>query len=51
MLHVWLIPALAILILILVGFYLMLKFRGGTGVRTDGRAVVDKPDDDDLPPG
>ena len=49
MLHVWLIPALIILGLILVGFYLVVKFRGGSGVRSDGRTVVDKPDEEEPP--
>ena len=47
MLHVWLIPALIILGLVLIGFYLLLKFTGGTGVRSDGRTLVDKPADED----
>lgn len=51
MLHVWLIPALAILAAFLCGFYLLVKYRGGTGVRTDGRTVLDKPGEEhDLPP-
>lgn len=45
MLHIWLIPALVLLFLVLVGFYLLIKFRGGSGVRTDGRTLLDKPDD------
>ena len=49
MLHVWLIPALIILGLILVGFYLVVKFRGGSGVRSEGRTVVDKPDEEEPP--
>ena len=49
MLHVWLIPALIILGLILVGFYLVVKFRGGSGIRSDGRTVVDKPDEEEPP--
>ena len=36
MLHVWLIPALVILLLVLVGFYLIIRFKGGSGVRTEG---------------
>lgn len=49
MLHVWLIPALIILALVLIGFYLIVKFRGGSGVRSEGRTVVDKPDDEQPP--
>jgi len=51
MLHVWLIPALVALVIVLLGFYLLIKYRGGTGVRTEGRTLVDKPgSDEDLPP-
>ena len=52
MLHIWLIPALVILFVVLAAFYLLLKFAGGPGVRTHGRTVVDKPqDEENLPPG
>ncbi|HWX21426.1 MAG TPA: hypothetical protein VN578_16110 [Candidatus Binatia bacterium] len=52
MLHVWLIPALVILFIILCAFYLFIKYRGGTGVRTEGRTLVHKPgEEEDLPPG
>jgi hypothetical protein len=52
MLHVWLIPALAILAAVIGAFYLLIKFKGGTGVRTEGRTVVHKPqDEENLPPG
>ena len=50
MLHVWLIPVLAVLALIIGVFYLKVRFRGGSGVRTEGRTVVDKPVEDDNPP-
>ena len=50
MLHVWLIPALIVFLLSVVGFYLVLKYRGGSGVRTAGRTVVDKPMEDEDPP-
>ncbi len=46
MLHVWLVPALIVLLLILLVFFLVIKNRGGTGVRTEGRTVVDKPDEE-----
>src|SRR5437763_8754792 len=42
MLHVWLVPALAVLVIVLVGFYVVLKFTGGAGDRKEGRTVVDK---------
>jgi hypothetical protein len=51
MLHVWLIPALIVLFLAVWGFYLLMKYRGGTGVRTPGRTVLDEPgSDEDAPP-
>jgi hypothetical protein len=46
MLDVWLIPALVVLFLVVSGFYLLMKYRGGSGVRTDGRTLVDKPGDE-----
>jgi hypothetical protein len=52
MLHVWLIPALIILVAVLALFYLVVKFKGGSGKRTEGRTVVHKQvDEEDLPPG
>jgi hypothetical protein len=50
MLHVWLIPALILLILILTIFYLAIRSKGGSGVRTEGRTVHDKPTEEDNPP-
>jgi hypothetical protein len=47
MLDVWLLPALAILLVVLVAFYLIVKFTGGSGVRTTGRTLMDKPGADD----
>ena len=52
MLHVWLIPALILCALAIGIFYLAIRSKGGSGVRTEGRTVVDKPgEEDDLPPG
>jgi hypothetical protein len=51
MLHVWLIPLLVIFLVVLAGFYLLIRSQGGTGVRTDGKTVVDKPGvEEDMPP-
>jgi hypothetical protein len=50
MLHVWLIPAGVVLAVVVCGFYFLVKFTGGTGVRTEGRTVVDKPGDESDPP-
>lgn len=52
MLHVWLIPVLVILAIVLASFYLLIRFKGGSGVRTQGKTLLDKPSDEqDLPPG
>jgi hypothetical protein len=51
MLHVWLIPILVILAIALTGFYLVVKLKGGSGVRSDGRTLMDRPEpEEDLPP-
>jgi len=47
MLHVWLVPALIILAVVLIGFYVLVKFTGGSGVRSEGRTLVDKPPEDE----
>jgi membrane glycosyltransferase len=49
MLHWWLLPLLLALILALWVFYLLVRNRGGPGVRTEGRTLVDIPDDDTPP--
>ena len=49
MLHVWLIPVLLILLAVLGIFYLVVKNHGGSGARTEGRTLVDKPDEDNPP--
>ena len=51
MLHVWLIPALVVLGIIVFAFYLLMRYKGGSGLRTEGRTLVDQPEDDqDRPP-
>jgi hypothetical protein len=50
MLHVWLIPALLVLAVIVCAFYFLVKATGGAGVRTEGRTVVHKPVDESDPP-
>jgi len=51
MLHWWLIPLLVVFTLVLWGFYLVVQHKGGTGVRTEGKTVLDKPEEEhDLPP-
>jgi hypothetical protein len=52
MLDVWLIPVLVILAAAVIGIYVIIKARGGSGVRTEGRTMLDKPmPEEDLPPG
>lgn len=49
MLHWWLLPLMALLTVVLWSFYALVKHEGGTGIRTEGRTLVDKPDDDAPP--
>ena len=46
-LHFWLIPLLVVVLISLSAFYLVIKFKGGSGVRTEGRTLLHKPEDDD----
>jgi len=48
-LHWWLIPLLVLLAVVLWAFYSVVKHKGGPGVRTEGRTLVDKPDEDQPP--
>ena len=50
MLHLWLIPVLVVFLVAVLGFYAVLKHRGGSGIRTPGHTLVDKPVDDQDPP-
>jgi hypothetical protein len=49
MLHVWLIPALLVILFVLLVFYLVIKNQGGSGARTEGRTLLDKPDEENPP--
>ena len=49
-LHFWLIPALGVFAVAVGIFYLAIRLTGGSGIRTDGRTVIDKPVEDDNPP-
>jgi len=46
-LHFWLIPLLLVTAGLLTVFYLVVKHTGGTGIRTEGRTLLHKPDDED----
>ena len=51
MLHVWLLPLLALLAIAVTLSYFAVKYRGGDGVRTNGRCLREEIDgDEDLPP-
>ena len=50
MLHVWLVPALILVAVVVSIFYLAIRSKGGSGVRTEGRTVHDEPMDEDNPP-
>ncbi len=50
MLHVWLFPALAVLAVVVTGFYLMILRQGDRGERTEGHVLVDEPDEEPVPP-
>ena len=49
-LHWWLIPVLALLAAGVIAFYISVRLTGGTGTRTDGQTLVDKPEDEDSTP-
>jgi hypothetical protein len=46
MLDVWLAPAIIIGLAVIWGFYMVVRRKGGSGVRTDGKVVWDKPDEE-----
>ncbi len=50
MLHIWLIPLLVILALLVVGFYWLIRREGGSGERQVGRSLVDQPAEEEDPP-
>jgi hypothetical protein len=45
----WLIPVLLVFSVVLWALYVLVSRRGGSGERTDGRTLVDKPDEEDPP--
>lgn len=49
MLHWWLVPLLVALGVLLWAFYIVIRNQGGAGARTDGRTLVDKPDEEEPP--
>jgi hypothetical protein len=49
MLHWWLIPLMVAVGIAIWVFYELIKHQGGTGVRTEGRTLVDRPDEDNPP--
>jgi hypothetical protein len=52
MLDIWLIPVLVLAGATLCGLFLVIKLRGGSGDRTEGRTLVHKQvEEENLPPG
>jgi hypothetical protein len=49
MLHLWLIPALVILLAAVCGFYLLIRRQAGAGTRTEGRTILEKPEEEPPP--
>lgn len=50
MLHVWLIPVVFLLVVLLAAFYWLICCTGaGNGVRKEGRCVFDHDSDDQIP--
>lgn len=49
MLHWWLIPLLVALGVLLWAFYMLVRIQGGSGIRTEGRTLLDKPDEENPP--
>lgn len=47
----WVVPFIAVLVIAAAIFYFAVKNRTGAGIRTQGRTLFDKPDDDDNQPG
>jgi len=45
MLHLWLIPLLVIVVVLVGAFYLVIRSQGGSGARVEGQILLDKPDD------
>jgi hypothetical protein len=50
MIHWWLVPLMIVLGVAICAFYLLVRFTGGDGIRSEGRTVVDKPQEEDNPP-
>jgi hypothetical protein len=51
MLHIWLLPALLLLVLALAGLYFVVRCAGcGDGVRKDGRCVCDRGGEEERSP-
>jgi len=49
MLHLWLIPLLLVLLVVLGILYLVVRSQSGVGARTEGRTLMDKPDEEKPP--
>ena len=45
----WFVPTLVVFVLAAIAFYVTVKNRTGAGIRTTGRVLFHKPDDDEPP--
>jgi len=45
----WLIPVLAMLIAAVAIFYMVIRNKGGSGARSDGQTIIDKPASEPKP--
>ena len=51
MLDIWLVPVLGLMAMAMAGVYLLIRYKGGSGIRTEGKIMVHKPmPEEDLPP-
>jgi len=41
---------MAVLAVVICAFYFLVKYTGGSGARTEGKTVVDKPGEESDPP-
>jgi hypothetical protein len=48
-LHFWVIPAMAILAALIGVFYLVISRAGGSGIRSEGRTLLDEPQTKEEP--
>jgi cytochrome c-type biogenesis protein CcmH/NrfF len=47
--YLWVIPVVLIVVVSVLAFWVVIKRKGGSGVRTRGETLVDKRSDGDVP--